>query len=165
LSHKPPPSYLSYVTSALHLCSFLGDLYAEKLLSRTDTIGCVRIILFNLSIVDHITAIGNILKRAGTALWKEASFTVPGYGCIENNLEREVYEFEEQMRRAMYVVQDHRYLFAALRTDEPPGKRSAPLNGVVKRKVESLIRYVRECRRFVSEGRAADGVLVAISPE
>jgi hypothetical protein len=74
-------------------------------------------------------------------------------------------EFEEQMKRAMCVVQDHRYLFAALRTDEPPGKRSAPLNGVVERKVESLIRYVRECRRFVSEGCAAEGVLVAISPE
>jgi hypothetical protein len=36
----------------------------------------------------------------------------PEFGGIDN-LDREVDEFEEQMRRAMYVVQDHRYLFAA----------------------------------------------------
>lgn len=74
-------------------------------------------------------------------------------------------EFEKQMRRAMYVVQNHRYLFAASRTDEAPGNRTAPLNRVVERRVESLIRYVRECRKFAGEGRAADGVLVAISPD
>ena len=74
-------------------------------------------------------------------------------------------EFEVQMRRAMCVVQDHHYLFAASRADEPPGKRAAPLLGIVKRKVHSLVRFVWECRRFAIEGRAADGVLVAIGPE
>lgn len=69
------------------------------------------------------------------------------------------------MQRAMCVVQDHHYLFAASRADEPPGKRSAPLIGVVKRKVLSLVAFVKECKRFAIEGRAADGVLVAISPE
>lgn len=74
-------------------------------------------------------------------------------------------EFEVQMQRALCVVQDHRYLFAASRNDEAPGDRSAPWIGVVGRKVGSLIRYVRECRRFAIEGCAADGMLVAISPQ
>jgi hypothetical protein len=165
LSHPPSHSYLSYVTSALHLCSFIGDLYAEKLLSRTDTVGCVRIIFYNLSLVEHITAVENILKRAGTALWKEASFPISNSATRVDNLDRELGEFEVQMRRALRVVQDHRYLFAASRTNEAPGNRSAPVIGVVERKVGSLVRFVREYRKFASEGWAADGVLVAIGPE
>jgi len=138
------PSYITYVVSALCLCSFIGDLYHENFLRRSDTIGCVRIILHNLALVEHLTAINAILRRAGTRLWHEAG----------ENLDREVEEFRKEMVKAAKKVQDHRFVLT----------NRAPMRGTVKAKIEALVRYVYECKRFVQHGGAGGGPLRAIRP-
>ena len=113
-------------------------------------------ILYNLSLVDHITAIEKILRRAGTALWREST-TVGG---IEN-LDKEMEDFEAQMWRVLQNAQYYRFLMAE-------GGESGDLGsvaGIVEGKVEGLVRFVRQCRKFVCEGRAADGIFLAIGLE
>lgn len=66
-----------------------------------------------------------------------------------DNLDREIAEFEKQMRRALNVVQDHRYLLGDASARGIDRLSSA---GVTRRKVDGLVRYVRQCRAFVRCG-------------
>ena len=118
--------------------------------------GCVRTILYNLSLVDHITAIEKILRRAGTALWRESA-TVGG---IEN-LDKEMEDFEAQMWRVLQNAQDYGFLLAGRGEQGDLGS----VTGIVEGKVEGLVKFVRQCRKFVCEGKAADGIFLAIGPE
>ncbi|KAF9521632.1 hypothetical protein CPB83DRAFT_865374 [Crepidotus variabilis] len=163
------PQHLSHVKYSLRLCSFIGDLYQACLLSRLDTIGCVRILLFNMAMVEHLTGIENILKRAGPKLWKESMYASPSLGATSfasanscnspselcwSILDWEVREFENQIRSARGRVQDNQFL---LRDNE-----HNKIEGGVRRKVDGLIRYAWECCRFLREGYAGDGRYVAV---
>ncbi len=65
-------------------------------------------------------------------------------------------------------MQDHRFLLA-VRCGESCSSatgRELAVAGVTRRKVEGLVRYVRECRVFVREGCVGSGEFTAIgAPE
>ena len=67
---NPSKGYMEYVVSALSICSFIGDLFRYDFITRPDTVGCIRVLMYNLTTVEHITAIHNIIQRAGVFLWR-----------------------------------------------------------------------------------------------
>ena len=81
---NPSKGYMEYVVSALSICSFIGDLFRYNFITRPDTVGCIRVLMYNLTTVEHITAIHNIIQHAGIFLWREAQ-----------DLDAEIWEFRK----------------------------------------------------------------------
>ena len=61
---------MAYVSSALALSKFIGELYNYGFLPRTQTIGCVRVLLKNVKSIEHVQAIHAIISHAGIRLWQ-----------------------------------------------------------------------------------------------
>ncbi|KAL4255815.1 hypothetical protein AB1N83_011434 [Pleurotus pulmonarius] len=66
-----------YVRSAMHLTSFIGDLFKRGLLLAGTTMGCMRVLLRNTVSCEHLEALRNFVLQAGKGLW----FTSPSE-CI-----------------------------------------------------------------------------------
>lgn len=66
----PTAQYGAYVSSALALSKFIGELYNHGFLPRTQTIGCVRVLLKNVKSIEHVQAIHAIISYAGIRLWR-----------------------------------------------------------------------------------------------
>ncbi|KAF9488933.1 hypothetical protein BDN71DRAFT_398254 [Pleurotus eryngii] len=66
----------SYVSSAIHLTAFIGDLFRMGLLRAEPTMDCLRVLLRNTVSLEHLEAMRSLLMKAGKCLW----FTNP-LGC------------------------------------------------------------------------------------
>lgn len=88
---------MEYVVSALSVCSFIGDLFRYDFITRPNTVGCIRILMYNLTTVEHITAIHNIVQHAGVPLWREAQ-----------NLDEEIREFRKVLLEKSQPLKDYR---------------------------------------------------------
>ena len=70
IQKNPTAQYVAYVSSALALSKFIGELYNHGFLPRTQTIGCVRVLLKNVKSIEHVQAIHAIISHAGIRLWQ-----------------------------------------------------------------------------------------------
>lgn len=70
IQKTPTAQYGAYVSSALALSKFIGELYTHGFLRRTQTIGCVRVLLKNVKSIEHVQAIHAIISYAGIRLWR-----------------------------------------------------------------------------------------------
>lgn len=120
---------MEYVVSALSVCSFIGDLFRYDFITRPDTVGCVRVLLYNLTTVEHITAIRNIIQHAGVPLWREAQ-----------NLDKEVWEFRKVLLNKTRPLKDYRTVLL----------QSNDGNAGVRSRVDDILGYVEDCRLAVS---------------
>jgi hypothetical protein len=68
----PSESHIKRVSSALSLCNFIGVLYRLHFLERTDIQACIRILMDDMSVLEHLCATRNILLHAGTRYWEDA---------------------------------------------------------------------------------------------
>ncbi|KDR82462.1 hypothetical protein GALMADRAFT_220470 [Galerina marginata CBS 339.88] len=68
----PTPNQTQFVLSSLAHCNFIGCLYKAHFISRTDTIGCVRVLFQNTSVIEHLVAVRHIIFQAGMQLWRES---------------------------------------------------------------------------------------------
>ncbi|KAF8967042.1 hypothetical protein BDZ97DRAFT_562017 [Flammula alnicola] len=93
--YNPSPEYVNRMTSALYLCKFVGCLYLHKFLNRHDTKECIRILFRNMAVVEHLLAIENILRHAGSRFWREAGV----------NLDVDVTTFCENLVEASKQIQ------------------------------------------------------------
>lgn len=131
---NPSPGYKEYVASALSICSLIGDLFRYNFITRPHTVGCIRVLIHNLTTVEHIRAIDNIIRHAGVPLWREAV-----------NLDTEVHEFRKNLMKACQLLKDYRTVLL-----QPVEDRS---NAGVKSKVDAIINYVEGCRAVVVNER------------
>ena len=115
---------MEYVVSALSVCSFIGDLFRYDFITRPDTVGCIRVLMYNLTTVEHITAIHNILKHAGVHLWRQAL-----------NLDAEVCEFRKVLLEKSQPLKDYRTVLLQ------------PIDGNagVKSRVNDIFNHVEDC--------------------
>jgi hypothetical protein len=125
---NPSPGYMEYVVSALSVCCFIGDLFRYNFISRPDTVGCIRVLMYNLTTVEHITAIRNIIQHAGVLLWREAQ-----------NLDAEVWEFRKVLLEKSKPLKDYRTVL------------SQPMDGNagVRSRVNDILGHVEDCRLAV----------------
>lgn len=70
IQKNPTAQYGAYVSSALGLSKFIGELYNHGFLARTQTIGCVRVLLKNVKSIEHVQAIHAVISHAGIRLWR-----------------------------------------------------------------------------------------------
>jgi len=124
----PSPGYMEYVVSALSVCSFIGDLFRYDFITRPDTVGCIRVLMHNLTTVEHITAIRNIIKHAGVPLWRKAV-----------NLDAEVCEFRKVLLEKSQSLKDYRTVL--------PHRIDG--NARVKSRVNEILGHVEDCLRAV----------------
>ncbi|PPQ73239.1 hypothetical protein CVT24_009950 [Panaeolus cyanescens] len=97
---KDPSSYIRRrAASALMLSSFVGDLFRHKFLHRSEVVACVRVLLQNMTLFEHITAIYNILSHAGVMMWQET-----------NNAPAEKSDFFNHLSHRSKMVKDSRVL-------------------------------------------------------
>lgn len=66
-SNSPSETYLS---SALSLTTFIGDLFTQGLLPRSTIHHCLSILVAELNAVEHIHAIHLLLLHANARLWR-----------------------------------------------------------------------------------------------
>ena len=133
----PSPGYMKYVVSALSVCSFIGDLFRYDFITRPDTVGCIRVLMHNLTTVEHITAIRNIIKHAGVPLWRQAL-----------NLEEEVSEFRKVLLEKSRPLKDYRTVL--------PYRING--NARVKSRVNEILGHVEDCIRAVGGNDAMTGL-------
>jgi len=69
ITYANPPS-TSYLSSALSLTTFVGDLYAQGLLPRSAIHHCISVLVSELSAIEHIRAIQLLLLHANARLWR-----------------------------------------------------------------------------------------------
>ena len=119
---------MEFVVSALSVCSFIGDLFRYDFITRADTVGCIRVLMYNLTTVEHITAIRNIIQHAGVRLWSEAQ-----------NLDAEVWEFRKVLLEKSQPLKDYRTVLLQ------------PIDGYagVRSRVNDILGHVENCRRAV----------------
>lgn len=121
---------MEFVVSALSVCSFIGDLFRYDFITRPDTVGCIRVLMYNLTTVEHITAIRNIIQHAGVRLWREAQ-----------NLDVEVWEFRKVLLEKSQPLKDYRtVLLQPIVSDGYAGVRS---------RIDDILHHVEDCRRTV----------------
>ena len=118
---------MEYVVSALSICSFIGDLFRYDFITRPDTVGCIRVLMYNLTTVEHITAIHNIIQPAGVSLWREAQ-----------DLDAEIWEFRKVLLEKSQPLKDYRtVLLQPIQVDGNAGVRS---------RVNDVLDQVEDCR-------------------
>ncbi|KIM78422.1 hypothetical protein PILCRDRAFT_824303 [Piloderma croceum F 1598] len=69
ITYANPPS-ISYLSSALSLTTFVGDLYAQGLLPRSSIHHCISILVAELNAIEHIHAIHLLVLHANSRLWR-----------------------------------------------------------------------------------------------
>lgn len=69
ITYANPPS-TSYLSSALSLTTFVGDLYAQGLLPRSAIHHCISVLVSELNAIEHIQAIHLLLLHANARLWR-----------------------------------------------------------------------------------------------
>ena len=123
---------MEYVASALSVCSFIGDLFRYDFITRPDTVGCIRVLMYNLTTVEHITAIHNIIQHAGIPLWRKAQ-----------NLDAEICEFRKVLLEKSQPLKDYRtVLLQPIQVDGNLGVRS---------RVSDIFSLVEACRLAVKQ--------------
>ena len=94
--------------------------------------GCVRVLMDNLTTVEHLTAIYNIIEHAGVPLWQQAQ-----------NLDKEVREFQKVLLDKSQPLKDYRTVLLQP-TDGNRGVRS---------RVDGILGHVENCRLAVVNAR------------
>lgn len=94
--------------------------------------GCVRVLIHNLTTVEHLTAIHNIFKHAGVPFWQQAQ-----------NLDKEVWDFQELLLEKSQPLKDYRSVLL-----QPIGG-----NMEVKSRVNDILSHVENCRLAVVDPR------------
>ena len=83
--------------------------------------------MYNLTTVEHITAIHNIIQRAGVFLWREAQ-----------DLDAEIWEFRKVLLKKFQPLKDYRtVLLQPIQVDGNAGVRS---------RVNDILDQVEDCR-------------------
>jgi hypothetical protein len=86
--------------------------------------------MYNLTTVEHITAIRNIIQHAGVPLWREAQ-----------NLDAEIREFRKVLLERCQPLKDYRtVLLQPIQVDGNAGVRS---------RVNDILDHVEDCRLAV----------------
>ena len=83
--------------------------------------------MYNLTTVEHITAIRNIIQHAGVPLWREAQ-----------NLDAEVLEFQKVLLEKSQPLKDYRTVVL-----QPPAIDGS---AGVRSRVDDILGYVEGCR-------------------
>lgn len=125
---NPSPGYMEYVVSALSVCSFIGDLFRYSFITRPDTVGCIRVLMYNLTTVEHITAIRNIIQHAGVPLW-----------CEAQNLDAEIAQFRKVLLEKSQPLKDYRTVLL----------RPIDGNAGVRSRVNDILGHVEDFRLAV----------------
>jgi hypothetical protein len=126
---------MEFVVSALSVCSFIGDLFRYDFITRPNTVGCIRVLMYNLTTMEHITAIRNIIQHAGVHLWREAQ-----------NLDAEVWEFRKVLLEKSQPLKDYRTVLPVLRPIDG--------NAGVRSRVDDILGHVENYRLAVRRTRS-----------
>ncbi|CAA7265507.1 unnamed protein product [Cyclocybe aegerita] len=130
LDRNPTVDYKRHVRQAVALCGFVGCLYKQDQLPRTDVAQCVRVIFLNAKVVEHLHAIGAILTGAGSKLWAEAV-----------DLKTESESISKEIKKLRHKIVDAWVLYLP--------------RGGTKEKIEQLVAFVESCAAKVLDERAA----------
>ena len=88
--------------------------------------------MYNLTTVEHITAIHNIIQNAGVSLWRKAQ-----------NLDAEIWEFRKILLEKSQPLKDYRtVLLQPIQVDGNAGVRS---------RVNDILGQVEDCRLAVRQ--------------
>ena len=83
--------------------------------------------MYNLTTVEHITAIHNIIQHAGVFLWREAQ-----------DLDAEIWEFRKVLLKKFQPLKDYRtVLLQPIQVDGDAGVRS---------RINDILDQVEDCR-------------------